>query len=205
MIERGLFIVIEGLDRSGKSSQCKILADWLKGEVKLMRFPDRKSGQIGTMIDSYLNQNVSMSDEAIHLLFSANRWELVEEIVQAINSGVHVICDRYLYSGVVYSAAKGLDWQWCQAADKNLPQPDLVLFLDVDPNIAQTRGNYGNERYERVDFQNKVRSLFARFQQTESDYWQVIDANLPMAQVTENLQKIISKTLNANLGLLKKW
>ncbi|KAJ3472059.1 hypothetical protein NLG97_g11323 [Lecanicillium saksenae] len=75
--QRGAFIVLEGLDRSGKTTQVKLLEQKFIDQgkpVKLMRFPDRTT-QIGQMIDSYLRSAVPMDDHAIHLLFSANRWE----------------------------------------------------------------------------------------------------------------------------------
>jgi len=76
-VTRGAFILIEGLDRAGKTTQVKRLCDKLYAEghnVKTIRFPDRTS-PIGKMIDGYLQSSIEMDDHAIHLLFSANRWE----------------------------------------------------------------------------------------------------------------------------------
>ena len=76
--KRGLFIVFEGLDRSGKSTQVQRLLDYLSARevpVRLQKFPDR-STNIGQSIDSYLRGASHLSNEAIHLLFSANRWEI---------------------------------------------------------------------------------------------------------------------------------
>lgn len=74
---RGTFIVLEGLDRAGKTTQVKLLEQRFVEAgrpVKMMRFPDR-STIIGQMIDGYLKSSVEMEDHVIHLLFSANRWE----------------------------------------------------------------------------------------------------------------------------------
>lgn len=74
---RGALIVLEGLDRSGKSSQCGQLATYLKTQgvaVEAWRFPDRTTA-MGQMISSYLSCQTDLDDAAIHLLFSANRWE----------------------------------------------------------------------------------------------------------------------------------
>jgi dTMP kinase len=76
-MRRGALIVIEGVDRSGKSTQCKKLVDSLKAmsvNADLVRFPDR-STHIGGLIDKYLKQKSHLCDEAIHLMFTANRWE----------------------------------------------------------------------------------------------------------------------------------
>jgi dTMP kinase len=69
---RGAFIVVEGLDRAGKSTQVAGLAKALN--ARSIKFPDRTT-PIGKMIDNYLAQKSDMEDRAIHLLFSANRWE----------------------------------------------------------------------------------------------------------------------------------
>ncbi len=76
-IRRGAFILFEGVDRCGKSTQCKMLVQNLQSrgiEAELWRYPDRTTA-IGQMIDKYLQSQTEMDDAAIHLLFSANRWE----------------------------------------------------------------------------------------------------------------------------------
>ncbi|TQV91761.1 hypothetical protein V2A60_006118 [Cordyceps javanica] len=175
--QRGAFIVLEGLDRSGKTTQVKLLEQKFieQGKaVKLMRFPDRTT-QIGKMIDSYLKSAVDMNDHAIHLLFSANRWEAApplrfpfashdsETIRAVLESGTTIVCDRYAHSGMVYSAAKGnpsLRLPWARAPDAGLPRPDRVVFLDLDEATARERGGWGDEVYEKAAMQRQVRRLF---------------------------------------------
>ncbi|KAH6916426.1 P-loop containing nucleoside triphosphate hydrolase protein [Coprinopsis sp. MPI-PUGE-AT-0042] len=106
---RAPFIVIEGLDRSGKTTQTALLQDRLRDElgasVRLMKFPDRTT-PIGQMIDSYLKSTSDLDDHVIHLLFSANRWELASTIESLLNEGTTVLCDRYAFSGIAFSASK---------------------------------------------------------------------------------------------------
>jgi len=74
---RGAMVVLEGLDRSGKSSQCSRLVSFLEGQgisAELWRFPDRTTN-VGQMISAYLTNSSQLDDHTIHLLFSANRWE----------------------------------------------------------------------------------------------------------------------------------
>ena len=74
---RGAFIVFEGADRAGKSTQCQMLVEHLQAAgvaAELWRFPDRTTA-IGKMINSYLTSQADIDDAAVHLLFSANRWE----------------------------------------------------------------------------------------------------------------------------------
>lgn len=107
-LKRGALIVFEGCDRSGKTTQIKRLVDRLNEEgskTKMMRFPERDTG-IGQLINQYLSCAKEMDDHVVHLLFSANRWELVKDISSSLESGTNVIIDRYAFSGVAFSAAK---------------------------------------------------------------------------------------------------
>lgn len=84
-----------------------------------MNFPDRTT-PIGKMINDFLTQKIELSHQAIHLLFSANRWEKSKFIEETLEKGTHIVCDRYWYSGAAYSSAKGLDFEWCLTPDKGL-------------------------------------------------------------------------------------
>ncbi|KAF8390597.1 hypothetical protein HHK36_025124 [Tetracentron sinense] len=171
---RGALIVLEGLDRSGKTSQSSRLLPYLEGlglSVELWRFPDRNT-YVGEMISSYLANKSQLDDRTIHLLFSANRWEKRSLMETKLRSGTTLIVDRYSYSGVAFSSAKGLDIEWCkvktclscykheisfvQAPEMGLLAPDLVVYLDIPPEKAAERGGYGGERYEQLEFQRKV-------------------------------------------------
>ncbi|CEG70142.1 Putative Thymidylate kinase [Rhizopus microsporus] len=170
---RGLMIVVEGCDRSGKSTQCELLVHNLKSrniDSELVKFPDRTT-QTGKMIDSYLRQKSDLDDHAIHLLFSANRWEAMKSISEKLLAGKTLVIDRYAYSGVAFSVAKGLDFDWCKHPDVGLLSPDLVLFLDLSINEAEKRGGFGEERYEKRDLQIKVRTEFRKL---KDDSWKVI-------------------------------
>ena len=79
-LSRGLFIVLEGSDRVGKSTQAKLLAETLSGiygnETYLISFPDR-STVVGNCLSNYLSGNVEIIPHAAHLLFTANRWVML--------------------------------------------------------------------------------------------------------------------------------
>ena len=64
-----------------------------------------------------------------------------------------------------------MDLKWCQQSDSGLPKPDLVIFLDLEPKVAQTRGQYGEERYENLEFQDKVRENYLKL---KDDTWKVM-------------------------------
>lgn len=146
-----MFIVFEGLDRSGKSSQSELLAKKLNAYK--LNFPNRENCESGRLLDLYLkDSSVSMGNEAVHLLFSMNRWETKTQIIQKLEQGINVVCDRYAYSGVAYSAAKGLDFDWCLGADRGLLRPDIVFYIDVSAETIASRSGFGDERFERQEF-----------------------------------------------------
>eukprot|EP00933_Yihiella_yeosuensis_P045281 TRINITY_DN40642_c0_g1_i1.p1 TRINITY_DN40642_c0_g1~~TRINITY_DN40642_c0_g1_i1.p1 ORF type:complete len:281 (-),score=67.69 TRINITY_DN40642_c0_g1_i1:126-968(-) len=160
-VTRGCFFVFEGLDRSGKSTQSKKITSYLEkiGPVKWMCFPNRET-PIGVMIDLYLRNQLELPDDAVHRLFSANRWEMSNSLVEDLRAGTTVVCDRYAFSGVAYSSAKGLDFTWCQEPDRGLPCPDGIFFLHIDEKVGASRANFGDERYENATMQARVREQF---------------------------------------------
>ncbi|KAK7033018.1 thymidylate kinase [Favolaschia claudopus] len=193
MSTRGAFIVVEGLDRAGKTTQVSALQTRLENEgilCKLLKFPDRTTA-IGQMIDSYLRSQSELDDRAIHLLFSANRWELASTIEKLLAAGTTVICDRYAFSGVAFSAAKGLTFEWCRSPDVSLPAPDLTLFLDITPEAARSRGGYGEERYEKEEMQRKVREVFRRISsELDEASWVTIDAGRDLDTVADEIWSV---------------
>ena len=103
---RGAFILFEGVDRCGKTTQSTKLVESLKAagvNAELWRYPDRTT-EMGKMINAYLQSSLDMDDGAIHLLFSANRWEKRAAMEKALSDGVTLVVDRYSYSGVAFTA-----------------------------------------------------------------------------------------------------
>lgn len=148
------------------------------------------------MISSYLQGQSQADDHSIHLLFSANRWEIAKSIEDDITNGISVIVDRYSYSGAVYSAAKGnpnLSLEWAWQPEIGLPQPDMCLFLRISPEEAAKRGGFGVERYENETMQNRVRELFQTlFDLQQGDYIHTIDAGRSFDAVSQDIMKIVT-------------
>ncbi|OZJ02075.1 hypothetical protein BZG36_04960 [Bifiguratus adelaidae] len=191
---RGALVVVEGCDRAGKSTQCSLLVEYLQSsgiKAHLLKFPNRTT-PIGTMIDSYLSNKSQLDDRAIHLLFSANRWEAMDEMEKLIQSGVTLVVDRYAYSGVAFSAAKGLDLTWCKSCDVGLITPDVVIFLDLPIEDAMKRGGFGEERYEKKEMQIKTRQ---KFMELKDRSWQIIDARMTPEDVQQKMKADILTTI----------
>jgi dTMP kinase len=185
---RGALIVFEGVDRCGKSTQCAKLVEHLESlglPVELWRFPDRSTA-IGKMIHSYLSNATNVDDGCIHLLFSANRWEKRDLMLEKLSQGITLVVDRYAFSGVAFTVAKGCDMlhkEWCMAPDTGLVAPDIVFFLDLSPEAAAERGGFGEERYEKPVFQQDVMKEFNHMKQVYASKWETIDASASVEQV----------------------
>ncbi|KAH0545269.1 hypothetical protein FGG08_000568 [Glutinoglossum americanum] len=197
---RGTLIVVEGLDKAGKSTQCARLVENLQKrgrKVHHLRFPDRTT-PIGKMINSYLKGESQLDDHAIHLLFSANRWEVASNVRSAINAGIDVVIDRYYYSGVVYSAAKdipNLTVEWASWPEIGLPRCDICLFLSISTEEAGKRGGYGSEKYELREMQDRVRTLFGELVNNNQEDFVVIDAGKTAEEVENCILEGVSACL----------
>lgn len=182
------FIVFEGCDRSGKSTQANILLNSLKNSV-LINFPNRET-PIGKMLNSYLTSDTNMTPEVSHLLFTANRWEMQETIKNHLKNNINVICDRYYYSGVAYSVANGLDVDWCVNTNSGLIEPDIVIYMSLDCDIASKRSGYGLEKGENIPFQQLIQEGYKYF--SKYNNWNIVDAN----QDIDDISSIINKLIN---------
>jgi dTMP kinase len=163
---------------------------------------------IGKLIDSYLRGSANQDDHSIHLLFSANRWELAKCIEQDIAAGITFIVDRYSYSGAVYSAAKAnptLSLEWAWQPEIGLPRPDICLFLSISAKEAAKRGGFGAERYENESMQTRVRELFRTLFERQKDIC-VVDAGRTLEEVSRDIQAAVAGCLAQldTVGLLRK-
>lgn len=180
-IARGAFIVLEGLDRVGKSTLAKRLVEHLeriRKPVTHCRFPDRET-PIGKVINEILTDkdgSKRIDDHSMHLLFSANRWEHDRQIRNALLKGTTVVADRYSYSGIAYSSAKrGLSIDWCKEPEKGLPKPDLVIFLELPREAQYNRPGFGDEKFETREMQELVRGQYEQLMEVSEDTWLRID------------------------------
>jgi len=214
---RGLLLAFEGLDRCGKTTQARLLKQYfdphspleLVQKAQLLRFPERNS-KTGKEIDEYLKNKSECTDQRIHELFSLNRWEYKDLILQNVNSGIHTIVDRYAFSGVAYSAAKGLDIEWCKTHDKGLPKPDIIFYIDVTEEDVARRAGFGDERFEKKDFQKKVREAYEKLFDED---WQMISGLQSIEEIHQDVLKKIevylkkrrSPPYNGMAGVKELW
>jgi len=163
--KRGAFIVIEGLDGSGKSTQAKMLAAALRKEYDVVCTVEPSRGAIGRFIrNRILFERVRPSASVEALLFAADRIDHVQrEVAPALAEGRVVISDRYLYSSLAYQGSAGLSLDWIQTINVHSLKPDLALFIDVSPEVVLGRLRRKKSVMETLEIQQKVRSIYLRY------------------------------------------
>lgn len=197
---RGALIVLEGMDRAGKSTQCRKLVAALCAaghRAELLRFPER-STEIGKLLSSYLEKKSEVEDHSVHLLFSANRWEQVPLIKERLSQGITLIVDRYAFSGVAFTNAKeNFSLHWCKQPDVGLPKPDLVMFLQLSLAEAEERGGFGQERYEDGAFQERVLQCFYQLMEDKTLNWKMVDASKSIEDVHKEIRMLSEDIIQA--------
>ncbi|XP_043434384.1 thymidylate kinase [Leopardus geoffroyi] len=197
---RGALIVLEGVDRAGKSTQSRKLVATLCASghrAELLRFPER-STEIGKLLSSYLEKKSEVEDHSVHLLFSANRWEQVPLIKKKLSQGITLVVDRYAFSGVAFTSAKeNFSLDWCKQPDVGLPKPDLVVFLQLRLAEAATRGEFGRERYENGNFQERALRRFHQLMADKTLNWKMVDASKSIEDVHKEIHALSVDTIRA--------
>jgi dTMP kinase len=200
------FVSLDGLDGTGKTTQCRLLADWLRGQgYEVSQCTDPGGTAVGKVIrDLLLDHRQAMSLACEALLFMASRAQLTAEIIRpALAAGRAVVADRYLLANVVYQGhAGGLDaallWQIGRMATGGL-EPDLTLVLDLPAEIALSRRSGPPDRMESRDaaYQARVREGFLAEARRMPEKIRVIDAARPREVVHEAICKEVSRVLAA--------
>jgi dTMP kinase len=193
----GKFIVIDGLDGSGQSTQVNLLKKFLtkkRYKVLLTKEPtlDSKAGQ---KIKKILEKKFKVSPGKLQKLFSKDRKEhLDKEILPALKKGKIVISDRYFFSSFAYGKASGLNLGWLIRLNKNFLFPDLTFILKVRPEICiyriQKRGE-DNTLFEKEERLKKVWQVYKIFPKKFNKNIYIINGEKPVEQVFKEIKKIV--------------
>lgn len=206
----GKFIVLEGVDGAGKSTQAYLLSKWLS-EQKRRVLPVREPGgtELGERVREILLDpgEDRITSQCELLLYMASRAQLVGEvIIPSLENGYIVVSERFFYSSIAYQGyAGGLPMDEINAigrfAARSL-EPDLTVILDIDPDIAVRRDKGpvalpDGEQYDRiekkgVEFQKKVRQGFLEIAGQFPGAIKVVDASRSPKAVHEDVKKLVA-------------
>jgi dTMP kinase len=197
MVKKGVFIVIEGLDGSGKTTQATLLAEKLSKNYNVLLTAEPSRGKIGTFIrESCLYEKARLPTEAEALLFAADRIEHMQtELKPALDEGKVVVCDRYVYSSLAYQGSAGLSLDWIKTINARALQPDFCIFIDVPPEKVIERLQRKKSVMETLETQQKVREVYLKY--VEKGELVRIDGDREKEAVAEELQTKVVELLKA--------
>jgi dTMP kinase len=204
---RGKFIVFEGIDGSGKSTQIQMISKRIQDlDLKVYTTFEPTDGPIGFLIRQMLSGKMKTDQRTLASLFAADRMDhLVNEengIRKKIDKGELVICDRYYFSSYAYHA-QYMDMEWvihANSLNAEILRPDLTIFIDVEPEtcferIKNNRNNF--EMYEKIDIMKNVRLNYLKaFEHLKGlERIAIINGNGPMEQVENTIFHEVMKII----------
>ncbi len=198
-MKKGLFITFEGADGCGKTTQMKLLAEYLKQQGKnvvLTREPGGKG--LGEKVrEILLNYDGPVSDRCESFLFLADRAQNIDIIVNpAVEDGKIVLCDRHIDSTVAYQGyGRGLDIERINKLNNiatNGKKPDLTFVFDIDVETSMKRVGKEKDRMESagIDFHNRVRKGYLELAKQEPQRIKVLDATKSIEEIHKNVVEI---------------
>ena len=199
-----LFIVFEGLDGSGKSTQIKALNDKLKlNNYDVISLREPGSTEIGDKVLEILESSQKLTPIMEFLLFSISRSAIInEKIMPNLNENKIVLCDRYFYSSIAYQGSgRNLDNDFIHKINNKIVDdvvPDIVFYFDLTwEEKIKRKGIDHSDRFEKEDklFHENVRKSYLQMAETDSEKWIVIDATLKMDEISEIIYAKISDIL----------
>ncbi|HET7306062.1 MAG TPA: dTMP kinase [Segeticoccus sp.] len=202
---RGLFVAFEGGDGAGKSTQARLLAEWLEARGRTVRLTREPGGtDLGGRIRELVLHGGHVAPRAEALLFAADRAHHVASLIRpALDRGEVVITDRYLDSSVAYQGA-GRDLGPEEIRELSLWAvgglvPDLTILVDVPAEVGRQRREGVHDRLESLegDFHERVRRHFLDLARRDPDRYLVLDGEL----APEELQRCVRARVGATPGV----
>jgi dTMP kinase len=203
-----LFIVIEGIDGSGKSETLKRLHNYLYSKDKKIRILTTReptSGKNGLELREMLKNEKdpkTSSEKLVDLFIKDRAGHLNNFIIPFLNNPNEselniVICDRYYYSTIAFQHAQGIGLNSLIEKNKDFRKPDIAFILDVYPKLSLKRiENREKEKFEELEFMKKVRGNFLKLPQLLEDNIKIIDSSGTLDEVFNSIKIEIDKIIN---------
>src|SRR3989338_6157118 len=203
---KSLFIVLDGMDGSGKSEMVKLLHNYIFSKsksYKILTTREPTSGRYGREIREILASDKDPKENAEKLLelFIKDRREHVNNSIvpflKKSNGNVNIVlCDRYYYSTIAFQAVQGLDMGTLIEKNKKFLKPDIAFIMDLKPKIALERiKKRKKEKFENIDFMKKLRKKFLELPGILGDNIKIVDASKEADVVFEDIKKEVDKML----------
>jgi dTMP kinase len=198
---RGLFVTFEGIDRSGKTTQARMLCDALGERALAAREPG--GTEVGERVRELLKDPaVEIGPEAEALLFAAARAALVARVIRpALDDGRVVVSDRFLDSSLAYQGvARGLGVEEVARINRFATgglTPDITFLLSLDVGAAAARGSEADRfESEGAALQERVLAAYERMADEDPARWRRIDADRPAEEVHADVLAVVEAALS---------
>jgi len=197
---KGAFVVLEGGDGSGKTTQARSLCSALSHKrYKVYSTAEPSKSIPGRLIRQRILHGKKTSPEVEALLFAADRFlHLESEILPALGEGKIVVCDRYMYASFAYQGAQGLDSHWLREINRFAAKPDLALYLDVPAEIGMSRIKRKKSVLERLELQRRVRDEYLRL--VEAGELKLVDSSQSFIKVSQEILELVTHKIR-DLGI----
>lgn len=186
----GTFIVIEGADGAGTTTQSKRLADKLDAHWTY----EPSGNSIGEKVEELISSE-EYTPEAVALAFASDRMvHLEEEVIPRLKDGQTVVCDRYYHSSFTYQPAMGLDFDWVKTLNKSALRPDKTFILDVSAEEGMKRvkdRGLDGDRFEELGFQQEVVARYLDLKGDLDEEVVIVDASQSKKEVFSDMIKSI--------------
>ncbi|CCC81432.1 dTMP kinase [Thermoproteus tenax] len=193
-----IFIAIEGIDGSGKSTVISLLREMLG----IYATKEPSSGPIGRLIKEWSLKGGTQDPYVDALLFAADRLDHYQrEIAPALAKGYIVVTERYIESSIAYQGAAGVDIGFIELVNSRVRRPDLTIILDIDPSKALERVRFRGtalEKYEKIEFLRRVRAIY--LDRAAKFGYAVLDADRGPREVAEDVARLVRATLSRARG-----
>lgn len=197
-MKKGKFIVFEGLDGSGQSTQISLLEKYLKDkDIKFHTTSEPSGNLLGGLIRSILTKQWKLSNTGIQLLYAADRAHHLEsEVWPAMEKGNHVISSRYFFSTFAFGSLDN-DLRWLENINEKFPKPDLVLFIRVSPKECIRRiesSRFRKEFFEEEKKLKKVLTVYDKISKSKKyKNFYTINGERSVEEIFTEISKIIDK------------
>jgi dTMP kinase len=187
-----MYICLEGIDGSGKSTQLDYIEKWLiESGFKVKKVVEPTNSDVGNLLRELLrNPNANSEDmqKVFGLLFAADRLILKNELIASENDKKIIISDRSFYSSLAYQIPQN----WIKTLNKYVKKPDLVILLDIDPELAVQRCSK-EDIFENKSFLTNVRLKYLEIAKEEN--FKIVDAGNDENKVKSDIKKVIAPLL----------
>ncbi|MFF9564354.1 dTMP kinase [Leifsonia sp. NPDC014704] len=209
--DRGRFIVFEGIDASGKSTQVAHLANWMRAAGRRVHVTaEPTTGPIGSLIRQAFSGRIPLDDRVIAALFVADRIDHLtndrDGVLGLLNSGVDVISDRYYLSSIAYHSSD-IDMDWIVRANElstDLLLPDLTIYLDITPTTALRRLQLRSQQADKFEVLERLVAAHKNYAQAiellgKRDQIRAISGESDPADIATEVEAATRSALRMNL------